>query len=64
MSFNPIHFDLDVLMRGHEGGYNYTRTHTGDVFVVTVNPTYSFNKLKETYKTKDFGPPKFHLCFD
>ena len=55
---------LEQVIRGREGGYDYTRTHTNDVLVVVVNPTSIFNNLNETYKMKTFGPPKIHIVCD
>ena len=64
MGFNTTRLDPDFWIRGREGGYDYIRTHTDDVFVVAVNPTSIFNKLKETYTIKDFGPPKVFIGCD
>ena len=44
--FKPTHFEPDVWIRGREGGYDYIRTHTNDVLVVTSNPTSIFDKFK------------------
>ena len=49
---------------GREGGYDYIGTHTDDVLVVALNPTRIFEKLKETYTIKKFGPPLHHLGYD
>ena len=46
------------------GGYDYIGTHTNDVLVLAVKPTYILDKLKEIYTIKDFGPPKVHLGCD
>ena len=64
MGFKPTCFDPDVCIRGREGGYNYIIIHTNDVLVVAVDPTPIFDKLKETYKIKAFGPPTVHLGCD
>ena len=64
IGFKPARFDLDVWIRGREGGYNYIGTHTYDFLVVAVNPTSIFKKLNETYTVKSFGPPKFHIGCD
>ena len=64
MVFKPTSFDPDVCIRGHKGGYDYIRRHTNDVLVVALNPTSIFEKLKETYTVKAFGPPKVHLGCD
>ena len=64
MGFKPTCFDPYVWIRGREGGYNYTGTHTNDVLIVAVDPTSVFGKLKDTYTTKAFGPPKVHLGCD
>ena len=64
MGFRPTCFDQYVWIMGLKGGYEYTGTHTNDVLIVAVNPTYIFNKLKETYTIKTFGPPKFHIGCD
>ena len=64
MVFKPTRFDLDVCIRGRKGGYHYIGTHTNDVLIVAVEPTYIFEKLKETYTIKAFGPPKVYLSFD
>ena len=64
MGFKPTHFDPDVWIRGREGGYDYIGTHTNDVLVVALDPTSIFEKFKETYTIKKFGPPKVHLGCD
>ena len=64
MGFKPTRFDPDIWIRGHKGGYDYIGTYTDNVLVVAVNPTYIFDKLKETYKIKVFGPLKFHIGYD
>ena len=64
MGFKPTQFDPDVWIRGGEGGYNYIVTHTDDVLVVAKNPTRIFEKLKETYTIKKFGPTLHHLGCD
>ena len=61
MIFKPTRFDLDVWIRGSEGGYNYIWTHTDDVLVVGVDPTSTLKNSKETYTIKAFGPHVFHL---
>ena len=61
MGFKPTRFNPYALIRGRKGGYKYIGTHTDDVFVVAVNPTSIFDKLKETYTIKDFVPLKVHL---
>ena len=61
MGFKPTRFDPYVWIRGHEGGYNYIGTYTDDVLFVAVDPTSIFEKLKETYTNKAFGPPVVHL---
>ena len=62
MIFKPTHFDPGICIRGHKGGYDYIGTHTNNVLVVAVDPTYVFNKLKDTYKFKDLGRQKFTLA--
>ena len=47
MGLKPTHFDPDIWIRGHEGGYNYIVTHVDDVIVVAVYPTSIFEKLKK-----------------
>ena len=59
--FKPTHFDPDVWIRGREGGYDYIGTHADDVLLVAVDRTSIFEKLKETYTIKSFGPPVVHL---
>ena len=63
MGFKPTRFDLYVWIRGREGGYDYIGTHNDDVLVVAKNPTRIFEKLKENYTIKKFGPPLHHLGF-
>ena len=46
---------------GCRGGYGYIGTHTDDVLVVAIEPTYIFEKLKEIYTIKALGPPEVHL---
>ena len=62
--FKPTRFDPYVWIRGRDGGYDYTGTHTDDVLVVAVDPNYIFENLKDTYTIKAFGPPKVHLGCD
>ena len=64
MGLKPTCFDLYVWIKGRERGYNYTGTHIDDVIVVAFDPTSIFEKLKETYTIKSFGPPKVHLGCD
>ena len=64
MGFSLTCFDPDVWIRGRKGGYKYIRKNTNDVFIVSVNPTYIFKILKETYTIKTFGPSKVHLGSD
>ena len=64
MGFKPTSFDPDVWIRGREVGYDYFGTHTVDVLVVAIEPNYIFEKLKETYKIKIFGPPKVYIGCD
>ena len=61
MGFKPTRFDPDVWIRGREGGYNYIGTHADYVLVVSLDPTSIFEKLKETYTVKKFGPHAVHL---
>ena len=42
MGFKPTRFDPDVWIREREGGYDYIGTHTDEVLVVAVDPTYIF----------------------
>ena len=62
--FKPTRFDPDIWTRECEGGYACIGTHTDDALVIAVNPTSIFNKLKETYTIKNFGPSKVHLGCD
>ena len=62
MGFNPTRFDPDICIRGREGGYNYIRTHTNDVLVVSVNPTSIFEKLKENYTIKKIHEVPHYHC--
>ena len=64
MIFNPTRFDPYVWIRGPEGGHYFIGTHADNDLVVAVKPTSIFNKLKETYTIKAFGPPKVHLGCD
>ena len=64
MGFKPTRFDLDVWIRGREGGYNYIGNNTDDILVVALKPTSIFEKLKETYTIKTFVPPTVHLGCD
>ena len=48
------------VLGGHEGGYDYIGSHTDDVLVVAVDPTWIFEKLKETYTIKSFVTPVVH----
>ena len=61
MSFKLTHFDPNVWIREREGGYDHIGTHTDDVLLVDVDPSSIFEKLKETYTIKSFGPPVVHL---
>ena len=42
MGFKPTCFDLDVWIRGRDGGYDYIGTHTDDVLVVAKYPARVF----------------------
>ena len=64
MGFNPTCFDLDVWISMSKVGYDYIGTHTDDVLVIAAKPNYIFNKLKEQYTIKDFGPTNGHLGCD
>ena len=64
MGLKPTRFDPYVWIRGREGGYDYTGMHTNDVLIVSVEPTSTFDKLKETYTIKAFGLPKVHIGCD
>ena len=64
MGFKPTRFDPDVWIRGRKGNYDYIGTHTNDVLVVAKNPTRIFEKLKDTYTIKKFGPLLHHLGCD
>ena len=64
MGFKSTRFDPDVWIRGREDGYDYIGTRTDDVIVVALDPTSIFEKLKETYTIKKFGPPTVHLGCD
>ena len=64
MGFNSTHFDPYEWIRRHNRGYDYIGMHTNYVFIVAVNTTSIFNKLKETYIIKAFGPPKVPLGCD
>ena len=46
IGFKLTRFDLDVWIRGCKGGYDYIGTHTDEVLVVAIEPTYIFEKLK------------------
>ena len=59
--FKPTRLDPDFWIRGREGRYDYIGTHTDNVLVIAVDPTYIFEKLKKTYKIKSFGPSVVHL---
>ena len=61
IGFNLTRFDLDVWIRGCKGGYDYIGTHTDDVLVIAIEPTYIFKYLKETYIIKAFGLSAVHI---
>ena len=64
MGFKSTRFDPYAWIRVRKGGYDYIGAHIDDVLFVAVNPTSIFNKLKETYTIKAFGPLKVHLGCD
>ena len=61
MVYKPTRLDPDVWIRERKGRYDYIGTHTDNVLVVAVDPTYILEKLKKTYKIKSFGPSVVHL---
>ena len=46
IDFNLTRSDLDFWIRGCKAGYDYIGTHTDDVLVVAIEPTYIFEKFK------------------
>ena len=61
IGFKLTRFDLDIWIRGREGGYDYIGTHTDDVLVVAIKSTSIFENLKYTYTIKAFGLPVVHI---
>ena len=58
---NPHRLKPNVWIKERGGGYDYIKTHNDDVLVISAEPNYRFNKLKEIYMIDQFGAPKVHL---
>ena len=61
MNLNLTSFDPNFWIKGREGGYNYIGAPNDDLLVISKDPPYIFEKMKEIYMIKVFGAPKVHL---